>query len=211
MAKYDQTAPAPTAFARAFGAPPRHPQGLRPSRAALTRYRGPSGEERDTRPARQTAPHQPPRQNSKKWMEGKRQSPRLDRIPLRQAGARLSGTRAGPRPAKNAGQVAVKPVCGALRACSHLRRACGVRRADLGVGRSARKEGGKPPLLLALVFQPVSMRKLPAGPPEAHPAAAIPQPARARTARGPTSRSYPRAQPVDNWERRVRNRARRDR
>ena len=152
-----------------------------------------------------------PRQNGKKWMKGKRQSPRLDRIPLRQAGARLSGTRAGPRPAKNAGQVAVKPVCGALRACSHLRRACGVRRADLGVGRSARKEGGKPPLLLALVFQPASMRKLPAGPPEAHPAAAIPQPARARTARGPTSRSYPRAQPVDNWERRVRNRARRDR
>lgn len=36
-------------------------------------------------------------------------------------------------------------------------------------------------------------------------ATTIPQPARARTAGEPTSRSYPRAQPVDNWERRVRN------
>ena len=33
----------------------------------------------------------------------------------------------------------------------------------------------------------------------------IPQPARVRTAGEPTSRSYPRAQPVGNWERRVRN------
>ena len=32
----------------------------------------------------------------------------------------------------------------------------------------------------------------------------IPQPARVRTAGEPTSRSYPRAQPVDNLERRVR-------
>ena len=144
--------------------------------------------------------------------KGKRANPpQFDRIPLRQAGARLSGTWAGPRPAKNAGQVAVKPVCGALRACSHLRRAGGARRASLGVGRSAKKEGGESVLLLALVFNLHLCGKLPAGPPEAHPAAAIPQPARARTARGPTSRSYPRAQPVDNLERRVRNRARRDR
>ena len=193
---------------RARGTPPGFPRLRRPP---LPRSRGPSGEERDTRPARPAAPHQPPRAERQKWMEGKRQSPRLDRIPLRQAGARLSGTRAGPRPAKNAGQVAVKPVCGALRACSHLRRACGVRRAGFGVGRSARKEGANRLCCWPWFFILHLCGKLPAGPPEAHPAAAIPQPARARTARGPTSRSYPRAQPVDNWERRVRNRARRDR